>query len=147
MNRRNTLRSMLFSFIGYPIARRASLATASTEVSNKAILKGFLMPSYPPLLRQAGAEGTVSVTIRISPQGAVDSISNLAGPKLFYDEIEKCMPKWRFEPPKAGPTEVKITFQFSLRGTRDERCLHYQISGELPDSFSIQVNPFPDVNS
>jgi len=105
------------------------------------------MPSYPPLLRQAGSEGSVSVILRISEQGIVESLKDFSGPRLFYDEIEKCLRTWRFQASKVGPTDLKITFQFTLRGTRDERCLHYQVSGELPTSFVIEVNPFPNVNS
>jgi TonB family protein len=147
MNRRNILKS-IFSCALYPIARRLpSNANRADVPADKPILRSFLMPSYPAFPRQAGSEGTVSVTIRIGGQGAIESLKDFSGPKFFYDEIERCLRTWRFEPSDTGPTELRMKFQFALRGKRDERCLNYRVLGELPDSFLIEVNPFPNVNS
>lgn len=146
MKRRSILKA-IFGGATYPLAHILSPCASVTEASHEPILRRFLMPSYPPLPRQAGSEGKVSVTIKISEQGTVESLKDFSGPKLFYDEVEKCLRTWQFAPPHAGPTELTIIFRFALRGVKDERCLHYQVSGELPTSFLIEVNPFPDVNS
>jgi TonB family protein len=146
MMRRNVLKSMFFSGT-YLFERLLSSGASGAEASHEPILRRFLVPSYPPLLRQAGSEGKVSVTIGVGEQGTVESLKDFSGPKLFYDEVEKCLRTWRFEPSNTGPTELTIIFQFALRGARDERCLHYQVSGELPSSFLIEVNPFLNVNS
>ncbi len=145
MKRRNAFKAVLGCALY--ISHRTSLDPSRADMRDKPILKSFLMPSYPLLPRQAGSEGIVSVTIRISEQGLVESLTEFSGPKLFYDEINRCLPKWEFEALKTGSTELRMKFQFALRGRRDERCLHYQISGQLPNSFIIEANPFPNTYS
>lgn len=147
MNRRNTLKSIFLGCAAFPVAHRLSPAATPVEQSDKPALRTFLMPSYPPLLRQAGSEGTVSVTARITEHGTVESLKHFSGSNLFYDEVERCVRTWRFEPREGGATELKMMFHFALRGVRDQKCLHFQVSGELPNSFLIEANPFPDVNS
>jgi TonB family protein len=146
MNRRDILKS-IFGCAVYPLGPGLSSSVSRAEKSDKPILRSFLMPSYPPLPRQAGSEGMVSVSISVSEKGTVESVRDFTGPKIFYDEIERCLRVWRFDTSKTGPTELKMKFQFALRGKRDERCLNYQVSGELPDSFLIEVNPFPNTYS
>ena len=147
MNRRSVLKSIFFGYANYQTPIRLAPANTPSDLPRRPVLRSFLMPSYPPLLRQAGSEGRVSVILRISEQGTVESLKDFSGPTLFYDEIEKCLRGWRFEASNVGPTDLPMTFDFRFKGSRDERCLHYQVSGELPNFFIIEVNPFPNVNS
>ncbi len=106
MNRRTILKSIFFGCAKYPIPHLLSSPGTRSDVPDKPILRSCLMPSYPPLLRQAGSEGSVSVILRISEQGIVESLKDFSGPRLFYDEIEKCLRTWRFQASKVGPTDL-----------------------------------------
>lgn len=147
MNRRGAL-SSLFSWLSVSLLNCIPpQKKLERKPSDHLILRRFSLPTYPPLLRQAGAEGEVSTTIQISEKGTVRSVADFSGPKLFYDEIERALRKWEFDNTERSITELRVSFRFALRGQRDQRCLYYQVSGTLPDSFLIEANPFPDTYS
>ena len=147
MNRRSAL-SSIFSWISVSLSNSASLRNNfDSKPSAHLTLRKFSLPSYPPLLRQAGAEGEVSTTIHISENGKVSSVTDFSGPKLFFDEIENAVREWEFDNTERPATDLRVNFRFALKGKRDHRCLYYRASGTLPDSFLIEANPFTDTYS
>lgn len=146
MNRRGAV-SSIFSWISVTILNNASLWKELDSKRYHVTLRKFSLPTYPPLLRQTGVEGEISTTIQISESGKVSSVTDFSGPKLFYDGIESAVGTWEFDNPERSVTELRVTFRFALRGQRDQRCLYYQVSGTLPNSFLIEANPFPDTYS
>ena len=84
------------------------------------VLVDYTSPTYPPLAREAGIEGTVAVSVLVSEEGKVLSASVLSSDvtpameKAAVEAAKKC----RFRPAKQRTVAVKahvmIPFQFQL---------------------------------
>jgi len=99
----------------------------------------FVIEGYPALARQARVEGDVTALVRISDDGTVSSISEVAGPTLLRSAADT-LKKWRFDVGRASPREVRITLRFILSGPEDARNLT-MVKGKLPNVFEIITNP------
>lgn len=70
-------------------------------------------PSYPPLARRMGQEGTVLLEIHIAGDGAVSrvSVTESSGHKALDRAAVKAVRRWAFAPPE---TEQTITLPVSF---------------------------------
>jgi periplasmic protein TonB len=75
-------------------------------------------PVYPPIAKQIGQQGTVTVLVLIDESGNVVSAKATAGPPLLAREAEKAALNARFSPTVLTDTPVKvsgvITYNFVL---------------------------------
>ncbi len=111
-------------------------------------LTKFAMPSYPPLGRQAGAQGTVTVTAKLSQDGKVDGvvIASDTGEKIARDFLEpsviNAVKSWQFYADGAPmPEHVQLRFVFVFEGPKFADYTPTQISGDLPWLVRIVTNP------
>lgn len=74
-------------------------------------------PVYPTLASLTQLQGTVSLELVISPQGAVTMSKVLSGPALLRGAAEQAVRQWRFRPYMQGgqaievATPVTVTFR------------------------------------
>jgi TonB family protein len=147
MNRRRALAtavsSLCFFRIGASGTERAFEQGKYEGRTKGYTLRKFTAPFYSPMARQLSIEGRVTAEAHIAKDGTVSSVTNINGHPLFQTEVSNALKEWEFEIPgdDAGPLE--ITFQFVLKGERDQKILNYRVSGDLPTHFEIEVNPFP----
>ncbi len=75
-------------------------------------------PAYPPLAKQAGIQGTVSVQVLIDESGRVISAKAIAGSPFLTGEAQKAALQAKFSPTMLGDQPVKvsgvITYNFVL---------------------------------
>jgi TonB family protein len=107
-------------------------------------LRKLVMPMYPHLARQTGIEGKVVAFATLSPEGLVASATIVSGHPLLAQEVLNYLKEWEFEVLEGQAKQAKIEFNFLLKGNRDERIVHYRISGRTPDNFEIETNPAPN---
>lgn len=81
------------------------------ELSNRSEVARQLSRNYPPLLRDAGVVGTVTVRMRVMENGSVDpssvSIENSTH-DAFGDAARRVVERMRFRPAKVGGKAVKV---------------------------------------
>ncbi|HKP76416.1 MAG TPA: TonB family protein, partial [Longimicrobiaceae bacterium] len=81
------------------------------ELSNRSEVARQLSRNYPPLLRDAGVVGTVTVRMRVLENGTVDpesvSIENSTH-EAFGDAARRVVERMRFRPAKVGGKAVKV---------------------------------------
>jgi len=81
------------------------------SLSNGAEVARQLSRNYPPLLRDAGVAGTVTLRMRVLENGTVDpesiSIEN-ATQDAFGDAAKRVVERMRFHPAKVGGKAVKV---------------------------------------
>lgn len=84
------------------------------------VMVDFVSPSYPPLAREAGIEGTVAVRVLVNEEGKVisaDILSSDVTPSMEKAALEAAR-KCRFRPAKQRTVPVKahvmIPFNFQL---------------------------------
>lgn len=70
-------------------------------------------PPYPPIARVAHVEGDVSISFEVTPQGKVDGLSFLSGPKFLDRTVSDAVTKWRFAESAASHHE-QATVAFRL---------------------------------
>ena len=77
-------------------------------------------PEYPALARQAEVEGTVRLSITISPTGTVDYIDVASGHPLLIPAALQSVKQWEYKPTLLNGTpvevETNVDIQFSLDG-------------------------------
>jgi protein TonB len=81
------------------------------RVTNGAELQRLLERNYPPLLREAGVTGTVTVKMRVEEDGTVDANSisiEDASNDQFADATKRSVARLRFRPAKVGGRPVKV---------------------------------------
>ena len=75
-------------------------------------------PAYPPLAKQAGIQGTVSVQVLIDESGRVISAKAISGSPFLTAEAQKAALQAKFSPTLLGEQPVKvsgvITYNFIL---------------------------------
>jgi protein TonB len=73
---------------------------------------------YPPEAKEAKVQGEVKLSVGISADGSVDSITVLEGPELLQQAAVDAVNQWRFQPGmKDGQpvaTTATISINFSL---------------------------------
>lgn len=104
-------------------------------------VKSFVIPSYPPLARQARIVGDVRATLHIGPDGAVESVSEVEGPSLLRDGSVEAMKSWKFGIAAGSRTQLRMTFRYLLKGKEARECFVYEVSGHLPNFVEIATNP------
>jgi protein TonB len=92
------------------------------SLANNAEVVRVLSRNYPPLLRDAGVTGTVTMKMRVMEDGTVDqssiSIENSSN-DAFSDAAKRVVERMRFHPAKVGGKAVKVwvimPVQFTLQ--------------------------------
>ncbi len=81
------------------------------SISNSSEVQRALERNYPPLLRDAGITGTVTVRMRVNESGRVDAesitIENSSN-EGFNDATKRAVERIRFRPAKVGGRAVKV---------------------------------------
>jgi TonB family protein len=77
-----------------------------------------VMPVYPPIAKNAAAEGIVRVYVTIDEQGNVSEIDRSEGPSLLRGAAEDAARRWKFSPTAIAGKPVRISgfieFNFTL---------------------------------
>jgi protein TonB len=77
------------------------------------------VPVYPRVARRAGIEGTVVARVRVSHDGRITAIDELAGPEVFHESVREALARWRYHPATHRGRAVAVAwtlhFPFSLR--------------------------------
>jgi protein TonB len=80
---------------------------------SEGVLKGNAIslpkPIYPPIARQIGLQGLVTVQILIDEEGRVVSAKAISGHPLLNHEAEKAAMQARFTPTKLSNQPVKVS--------------------------------------
>ncbi|HYH83618.1 MAG TPA: TonB family protein [Longimicrobium sp.] len=81
------------------------------ELSNRSEVARQMSRNYPPLLRDAGVTGTVTIRMRVNEDGRVDnesiSVENSTH-EAFGDAARRVVERMRFRPAKVGGRAVKV---------------------------------------
>ena len=93
------------------------------RVISKGVITGLALslpkPMYPPIARQARANGSVNVQVLIDETGKVISAKAVAGHPLLLAAAQQAAYGARFSPTKLGDQPVKvsgvITYNFVLQ--------------------------------
>ncbi len=80
-------------------------------------------PAYPAAARRAGEQGTVLLSVRIDPSGAVSAVTIVrsSGSMRLDDAAREAVKRWRFAARQGGAgstVEVKLPISFKLESTR-----------------------------
>jgi TonB family protein len=91
--------------------------TVSTGLLNMRATRR-VVPVYPPMARNAAAEGVVRVYVTIDERGNVSEIARSEGPSLLRGAAEDAARRWKFSPTEVGGKPVRlagfIEFNFTL---------------------------------
>jgi len=81
------------------------------ELTNRGEVARQMSRNYPPLLRDAGVAGTVTIRMRVNEDGRVDaesiSVENSTH-EAFGDAAKRVVERMRFRPAKVGGRSVKV---------------------------------------
>lgn len=81
------------------------------ELTNRGEVARQMSRNYPPLLRDAGVTGTVTIRMRVNEDGRVDaesiSVENSTH-EAFGDAAKRVVERMRFRPAKVGGRAVKV---------------------------------------
>ena len=148
MNRRRLLAVLMASLSPSQWDKAESGRSMEHDAGNEScLLRYFILPTYTPFARQAGIESRVSAQVHVGTDGKVISVGDYSGHEAFKETVSDALKQWQFSLSNDPQRRYRVEFRFSLKGTRDERCLDYKVSGTLPDRFEIEANPFPDIHS
>jgi len=87
------------------------------ELSNRSDVGRALERNYPPLLRDAGVGGTVTLSFRVNEDGRVDptTITVVSSDnEQFSDAAKKVVERMRFRPAKVNDRPVKVLVQLPV---------------------------------
>ena len=127
------------------IAQQNGPAASAQEAANARCVEKFQIPSYPQLARQARLVGTLSVTVRLGSDGAVEKISaqshlnNDGAQAILLSPIEASLRKSQFRRDCAGQ-ELVIEFEFRITGDPYDRQTQEAAFG-YPNRFWITARP------
>jgi hypothetical protein len=117
-------------------------ASAPHQSQNLAIaVRHFEMPPYDPLARQTLIEGDVRIRVYVHEDGIVEKIKDVRGPDLLAAQVVNSVKKWTFLVNPPQPSDLEMTFRFSLKGEKAEEIKSYRVSGEFPGLIEITTNP------
>lgn len=71
-------------------------------------------PVYPPVARQAGIQGTVSLNIVIGQNGHVASAEYVSGDKLLVDAAKHAVMQWVYNPTLVSGQRVEVLTQVDI---------------------------------
>lgn len=85
------------------------------------------MPAYPPAARAVRGVGTVSVAVKVRPDGSVESAKAVSGHPLLRRASEAAAGKFLFEgSANEGEREVNLAFVFVDGGVRNASLNRYE---------------------
>jgi periplasmic protein TonB len=103
-----------------PIAPKPVVALVHVSQMSEGDLVHKILPTYPPLARNARIQGQVLLQAVISKQGAIENLRVLAGHPMLVSAAIEAVRQWRYRPYVLNnePVEVEtqITVNFSLAG-------------------------------
>jgi len=72
---------------------------------------------YPPMARDAGIEGRVTVKVLVGPDGNVIKVGSVSGPDVFADEVKDKSMNLQFTPglQNGKPVKVWVTVPFNFK--------------------------------
>jgi len=75
----------------------------------------FVSPLYPPLARQAGISGRVTLNVKVDKNGSVTSASQNGGAHpLLLEWAKDCVAQWKFQPTdQESDVVVEFIYTFS----------------------------------
>jgi protein TonB len=88
-----------------------SAVEVQPQLSNRSDVSRALERNYPPLLRDAGVGGTVTLSFRVNEDGRVDpsTITVVSSDnEQFSDAAKKVVERMRFRPAKVNDRPVKV---------------------------------------
>lgn len=103
-------------------------------------VKTFVAPPYPALARLARQEGTVSLLVRIKPDGRVEEIKQVSGPSLLKESVAKAVSQWTFAPLQRRAL-LRVTVKFSFRPPARNKNAETFVSAKLPTEVEVVTNP------
>jgi TonB family protein len=105
-------------------------------------------PEYPYPARFDNLQGTVTVRIRIGPNGNVESVKGSGAPDILVKAAEENLKQWRFGPfPPVSefPIEHTVLYTYKLQGKPQIVGSPLVINTFLPDRIEISTRPLiPD---
>ena len=145
INRRSLLASLISSlgvFCPSGLTYGQEPSQSTEEQKKTYTLRKFTAPFYPVMARQVGIEGRATLVAHIAKDGKVSDVTDSSGNPLFQAAVSEAVREWQFDARTEQMGQLRITFQFLLKGNPDQRIVSYKVSGTLPDYFEVQVNPF-----
>ncbi len=109
-------------------------------------------PQYPKLAFQARVSGRATVEVQIAASGAVDSIVQFDGDKIFQKTSVAAARAWVFQPSSTPNRRYKLVFVYSMMPkntgpadltTRFMPPFAVEIRREVPEA-TVLVDPAPD---
>lgn len=75
------------------------------------------MMVYPPLAREAGIEGKVTVKVLVGSEGNVIKVGSITGPEIFHSEVSDKSMQLQFTPglQNGKPVKVWVTVPFNFK--------------------------------
>ena len=74
----------------------------------------MVQPHYPPLAKQAGIQGTVTLQLVVNGRGEVSDIQVVSGPPELVKASLDAVKEWRYEPGPLLPARTKVEIHFTL---------------------------------
>ena len=108
-------------------------AQATEAESNLSCIERIQILRYPPLALSALVKGEVEITMRLSPQAAIEQIKS-SGHPILVGAVETAMRSAKFRAECAGKT-VTLVFEFRIAGA--EFCPRQTVLFNYPNRFVI----------
>ena len=91
------------------------LLTASVLASSQAqpVLTAASLPFYPPVARLSRVEGKVVVSMTITPDGRVEDVEAVSGPRILSDSAVENVKSWKFQAPGTAMRR-EVTFVYRI---------------------------------
>ena len=89
----------------------------SAEIA-QSLLVTKIVPTYPPLAREARVQGEVVLDVAISKEGTIEGLRTLTGHPMLIPAAIDAVKRWRYKPyllnGKPVPVQTQVTVNFSL---------------------------------
>ena len=96
-----------------PVAPEDAVRTGGKLQQPK--LLSSVAPAYPPLARQNGVEGEVTIQATVGISGNVTSMEVISGPALLRDAAMNALRKWRYAPAKLDGKPISSQYVVTIR--------------------------------
>lgn len=90
------------------------LIVAPESSKRERILLKRVEPEYPKELHQRGIEGTVRLTLTVSPKGSVERVRVKGGNPILTEAAEKAVREWVYSPAATSST-IEVSIPFEIR--------------------------------
>ena len=89
----------------------------SAEIA-QSLLVTKIVPTYPPLAREARVQGEVVLDVAISKEGTIEGLRTLTGHPMLIPAAIDAVKRWRYKPyllnGEPVPVQTQVTVNFSL---------------------------------